>query len=357
MKIQISKPMVGDEEKRAVLEVLESGSIAQGTIVEKFETLFAEYIGVKYAVATSSGTTALHTLLLALGIKRGDEVITTPFTFIATANSILYCGAKPVFVDIEPKTFNINPEEIKEKISARTKAVLVVHLYGQPCDMKAIQEICEDHNLFLIEDACQAHGAEYRGKKVGSFGHGVFSFYPTKNMTTGEGGMITTNDRKVAEKARLIRQHGSSRRYHHEILGYNYRMTDLEAAIGIEQLKKLDRFNYIRMRNAAMLSDRINFIEGIEAPYVSKHVKHVFNQYTIRVRDGRDELKDFLEKKGISTRIYYPTPIHKQPLYRKFAVKLEEAEKASREVLSLPVHPGVGEREIEYILSCLEEWE
>jgi perosamine synthetase len=221
--------------------------------------------------------------------------------------------------------------------------------------MKALQEICEDHRLILVEDACQAHGAEYKHKKVGSFGHGVFSFYPTKNMTTGEGGMITTNDDIVARKARILRQHGSSRKYYHEVLGYNYRMTDIEAAIGIEQLKKLDMFNDIRISNAKMLSKGISTIDGITPPFVSSGVKHVFNQYTIRVAYGRDELKAFLETRGISTEVYYPLPLHSQQIYRRFSNTLKEAEKASTEVLSLPCHPGLGKEEIEYILACLEE--
>jgi dTDP-4-amino-4,6-dideoxygalactose transaminase len=354
MKIQISRPMIGSDEEKAVLEVLRSGALAQGTRVKEFEEVFASYTGTRYAVATSSGTTALHTLLLALGIGKGDEVITTPFTFIATANSILYCGGRPVFADIEPKTFNINPEEIKERISPKTKAVLAVHLFGQPCDMKAIVEICEDHHLLLIEDACQAHGAEFDGKKVGSFGYGVFSFYPTKNMTTGEGGMITTDDEEVARRARLLRQHGSAKGYHHEILGYNFRMTDVGAAIGIEQLKKLDGFIDSRRRNARMLTEGINEIDGIDAPFVSNQVKHVFNQYTIRVNGYRDNLKQTLEDKGIGTGIYYPIPIHQQEIYIKSESRLREAERASKEVLSLPVHPGVGKKEIEHILSCLE---
>ncbi len=357
--IPIAKPLIGEEEKRAVLEVLSSGALAQGTKVKQFEENFAGYVGTKYAIATSSGTTALHAALLAAGIEKGDEVITTPFSFIATANAILYCGAKPVFADIDPKTFNIDAEKIEEKITKRTKAFLVVHLYGQSCSIDAIKEICEDHDLKLIEDACQAHGAEYRGRKVGSFGDcAVFSFYSTKNMTTGEGGMITTDDARIAEKARLLREHGSKLRYH-DVLGYNYRMTDIAAAIGIEQLKKLDAMNHKRISNAKLLTRGIEKITGLETPYISPHAKHVFHQYTIRVREeygiSRDALVERLNKNGIGTLVYYPLPIHKQKLYKKLGYrdKLPMAEEAAKEVLSLPVHAGVSETEIRHIVASL----
>ncbi len=353
--IPIARPVIGEEEKKAVLEVLSSGIIAQGPKVKTFEDAFAGYIGVKHAVATSSGTTALHTALLACGIKAGDEVITTPFTFIASANAILYCNAKPVFADIDEKTFNIDPEEINEKVTRKTKALLIVHLYGQPCDMDAITEICEDHNLKLIEDACQAHGAEYKGRKVGSFGDAAcFSFYPTKNMTTGEGGIITTNSEEIAEKAKLIREHGSKVRYEHIALGYNYRMTDIAAAIGIAQLKKLEEMNAKRIENAKRLSEGLKGIKGIVTPYIAPEVKHVFHQYTIRV-ENREEIIKRLEKAGIGYGIHYPRPIHKQKLYIDLGYedKLPVAEKASQEVLSLPVHPGIGEGDIDYIIEVI----
>lgn len=358
--IPIAKPLIGEEEKKAVLQVLESGNLAQGSKVKQFEESFASYVGAEHAVATSSGTAALHLALLAAGIGKGDEVITSPFSFVASANAILYCGAKPVFADIDPKTFNIDAEKIKEKITRRAKAVLAVHLYGQACEMDAISEICEDHRLKFVEDACQAHGAEYKGRKAGSFGDcAAFSFYPTKNMTTGEGGMITTNDVKIEEKARLLREHGSKVRYYHEVLGYNYRMTEIAAAIGTEQLKKLDAMNEKRIRNAELLASGVKKNAGLEAPYVSPGAKHVFHQYTIRVKKeygiSRDELAERLSKKGVGTGIYYPLPIHKQKLYKKLGYKdkLPAAEKAAKEVLSLPVHAGVGEDEINQIVSCL----
>ena len=354
--IPIASPIIGEEEKRAVIRVLDSGRLAQGEVVKEFEEDFAGYTGTRYAVATNNGTTALHTALLAVGVGEGDEVITTPFTFIATANSILYCSARPVFADIDFETFNIDTEEIKEKITKKTKAIHIVHLYGQPCDMGAIMEICEDYRLKLIEDACQAHGAEYRGRKVGSFGDAAcFSFYPTKNMTTGEGGMITTSNREVAKRARFLRSHGSGVRYNHEILGYNYRMTDIAAAIGIEQLKKLDAFNKKRIENARKLTAGLKDTGGLVTPCQLKEVKHVYHQYTVRV-DDREGLIRRLEERGIGYGIHYPKPVHRQAVYQNlgYSDSLPEAEKACEDVLSLPVHPGVGEEDIEYIISTVK---
>ena len=359
-KYQISKPLIGKEEIEAVKSVLESGKLAQGEKVKEFEDLFADFCSVEHAIAVSSGTTALHIALKAHGIGEGDEVITSPFTFISTANSILLVGAKPVFADITEDDFNINPEDVLEKITSRTRAIIPVHLYGHPAEMRTIMEIAEDNELIVIEDACQAHGAEYEGKKAGSFATGCFSFYPTKNMTTGEGGMITTNDAKVGELARKLRNHGSTEKYLHEILGYNFRMTDISAAMGIEQLKKLPEFTRIRQENAYYLSKRLCKLEGIVAPSVKDKCSHVFHQYTIRVVHpsvSRDELADALRRKGIETGIYYPMPIYKQPLYRKLGYRdeLPMAEKVSKEVLSLPVHPGLVKDDLDYVCDAIED--
>ncbi len=283
--IPIAKPLVGEEEIEAVVNVMRSGMIAEGPRVKEFEDEFKAYIGTEHAVAVNSGTAALHVALLAKGIGPGDEVITTPFTFIASSNSILFTGAKPVFADIEPETFNIDPEDIKNKLTPRTKAIIPVDLYGHPAEMKAIMDIAADRGLAVIEDACQAHGAIYHGKKVGSFDTGCFSFYPTKNMTTGEGGIITCNDAKLAEKARMIKSHGSKVRYHHEMLGYNLRMTDMGAAIGLVQLKKVDGYNEKRNRNAGLLSEKLKGIKGLVTPSVKDGCKHVFHQYTIRITE------------------------------------------------------------------------
>lgn len=358
--IPIAKPLIGEDEINAVTEVMRSGAIAEGQRVKDFEAAFADYIGTSSAVAVNSGTAALHVALLAHNIGKGDEVITTPFSFIATSNSILFTGATPVFADIEERTFNIDPESIIEMITSKTKAIIPVHLYGQAADMKSIMEIADDHDLIVIEDACQAHGAEFDGKKAGSFGTGTFSFYPTKNMTTGEGGMITTDDKIVAERARMIRSHGSKQRYFHEMLGYNLRMTDISAAIGLVQLRKLDDFNEARMRNAAYLSNKLEDINGITLPYIDRRCRHVFHQYTLRFNNSiasRDEVAAFLGKKGIGTGIYYPLPIHRQPFYKEMGYNgsFPVSEKAASEVLSLPVHPGLNSTELVMVSGTLRE--
>ncbi len=353
--IPIAKPLIGEEEKRAVLEVLESGMLAQGPRVQTFEEAFAPYCGVKYAIATSSGTTALHITLLAHGIGPGDEVITTPFTFIASANSILYVGARPIFVDIDYATFNIRPDQIEAAITPRTRAIMPVHLFGLPADMQPIMEIAERYGLIVIEDACQAHGAEYNGKRVGSFGTGCFSFYPTKNITSGEGGMITTNDEYIAEKCRTIRQHGMRRRYYHDELGFNFRMTDVHAAIGLSQLAKLEQFNARRIANARYLSEHL---KGVVTPIVPEGRRHVFHQYTIRIPDGRrDMVMEALKERGIGTAVFYPVPTHQQKFYRDLGYDqtLPEAEKAAQEVLSLPVHPGLSSTDLKMIVEAINE--
>ncbi len=361
--IPIARPSIEDDEIDAVIRVLKSGMLAHGEEVELFEKEFAEYIGVKHAAAVANGTVALDTALKALGIKEGDEIITTPFSFIATANAILYQKARPVFADIDLKTFNLDPDKVIEKITPRTKAIIVVHLFGQPADMKAFKEIAEDHRLFLIEDAAQAHGSEFLGKKVGSFGNvAIFSFYPTKNMTTGEGGMVVTDDNNIARKAKLIRNHGQERKYYHVELGYNYRMTNIAAAIGRAQLRKLDKLNEIRHSNARKLTEGIKKIKGIIPPYEDPRAKHVYHQYVIRVTEeasiSRDDLAKRLNERGIMTAIHYPIPIHKQPLYAKLGLDKFEcpnAETATKSVLSLPVHPALSSEDINYIINSLRE--
>jgi perosamine synthetase len=353
--IPIANPMIGEEEKRAVLEVLDSGLLAQGPKVMAFEDAFARMCGVRYAVATSSGTTALHVALLAHGIGPGDEVITTPFTFIASANAILYVGARPAFVDIDPATFNVDPARIEAAMTVRTKAIMPVHLFGLMCDMEPIMALARAHNLVVIEDACQAHGAEYHGRRAGSFGTGCFSFYPTKNVTSGEGGMITTDDAGVAERCRIIRQHGMRRRYYHDELGFNFRMTDVHAAIGLAQLEKLESFNEARAANARFLSEHL---VGVATPVVSNGYRHVFHQYTVRVPDGRrDVVVDGLRDREIGTGVYYPVPVHRQRVYveRGYEGALPEAERASAEVLSLPVHPALSSADLEAIVAAVNE--
>jgi perosamine synthetase len=361
--IPIAKPSFGKEEINAVKEVLESGIVASGPKTKAFEKRFAEYVGVEEAVAVTNGTVALDVALKALKIGAGDEVITSAFSFVASGNCILFQKAKPVFADINPRTFNIDPSDVAEKITAKTKAVIPIHMFGQPAEMDALKELAQDKGVALVEDAAQAHGAEYKNQKAGSIGDmGCFSFYATKNMAIGEGGMVTTSDQKLATEARLLVNHGQSSKYHHDTLGYNYRMTDLCAAIGLVQLKKLDGFNRKRRENAELLSNGIRNIKGLTVPYVDKDVKHVFHQYVIRVEDSyplsRDQLADYLTEKGIGNAVHYPIPIYRQPLYMKLGygeTKCPNTEEACNRVLSLPVHPMVDREDIKYMLAVLKD--
>ena len=349
--IFVSKPYIGDEEKKYVMEVLESGMLAQGPKVAALEQKFANLCGVKHAIATSSGTTALHIALLAHGIGPGDEVITTPFTFIASANSILFTGAKPVFVDIEEDTFNIDPKQIEQAITPKTKAILPVHLYGYVCDMKTIGEIAKKHNLVIIEDACQAVGAEFQGQVAGSFGTGTFSLYATKNIMSGEGGMITTDDDHIAEQCKLLRSHGMQVRYYHDMLGYNFRMSDLHAAIGLAQFDRLDLFTEKRQYNAQYLSDHLN---TVVTPQVKPGYKHVWHQYTIRIEGERDRdaAIQALTQAGIGTGVFYPVPVHQQGYIKDMIGEqsFPVSEMLAKEVISLPVHPQVSQADLDTIV-------
>ncbi|VVB65230.1 Aspartate aminotransferase [uncultured archaeon] len=361
--IPIAKPVIGEEESKAVEGVLNSGMLTQGEAVKRFEDAFSAYIGIKNSIACSNGTVALDLALKAAGIGPGDEVITPAFTFIATANAILYQGSKPVFADVDPRTFNIDPQDLLEKITNKTKAIIGVHLYGQPFDLRAVQQICEDRHLVLIEDCAQAHGAEYSGRKVGGFGIGCFSFYPTKNMTTGEGGMITTNDDRLAANLRLMRNHGDTGKYNHVILGYNYRMTNIQGAIGLVQLKSLDRFNQKRIENAEFLNSNLDS-EGLTTPLRDSRVRHVYNQYVVRVEDdfmaSREKLMEYLGSKGIGCAVHYPKPVYRQLLYTQLGldrVVCPVAEDVSQRVMSLPVHPSLSQEDLEYIaktVNCFE---
>lgn len=352
--IPIAKPLIGTEEERGILEVLASGQLVQGPKVQEFEARFAELCGVGHAVAVSSGTAALHVALLAHQIGPGDEVITTPFSFIASANCALFVGARPVFADIESHFFTIDPAKIEERITEKTKAIIPVHLYGQACDMDAIVDIAHRHHLVIIEDACQAHGAAYKGQPLGSFGTACYSLYATKNITTVEGGMIVTNDPVIAERARLVRNHGSPRTYEHVLLGYNMRMTDLSAAIGLAQLDKLQEWNSVRRSNAAYLTSALSQIDCITPPKVRPDAEHVFHQYTIRI-PHRDRSAQKLREMGIGVSIHYPMPIHRQPLYQQLGYTdiLPVAEEASREVLSLPVHPALSKNDLDCIIEAV----
>lgn len=359
IKVPIAKPIIGEEEIENVVEVLKSGMIAQGPKVMEFEEKFANWIGAKYGIATNSGTSALHVALLACGIGEGDEVITTPFTFIASGNAIVYTGATPVFADIDLDTYTIDPDKIEDLITDKTKAILPVQLYGQAADMDKIREIAEKHDLKIIEDAAQAHGAEYNGEKVGTLGDmACFSFYPTKNMTTSEGGMITTDDEELAKKAQMFRAHGASERYHHDEIGYNFRMTDIAAAIGLAQLKVIDEFNDKRISNADYLNEQLKDIEGIVTPKSPDNYKHVYHQYTILVEKGnRDDWVEFLTNKGIGTGIHYPIPLYNQPIYKKLGIEGDcpLAEKAADNVISLPVHPSLTKEDLNLVVDAVKE--
>lgn len=357
---------MGKDEIDAVVDVLKSGQLAQGKKVDELEKKFAKFCGVKYAVAVVNGTAALHTALFACGIKQEDEVITTPFTFVATANSILMVGAKPVFVDIDEKTFNLNPEKIKPAITKKTKAIIVVNLYGQPADYAAINEMAKKYNLIVIEDAAQSINARYKNKMSGNLADiGCFSFYATKNIMSGEGGMITTNDKLHYEKARMFRHHGEkqNKRYEYFDLGYNYRMTDMAAALAIPQLKKIKSITKIRQNFAKIFNDKFGKIENLTVPTISQGRTHVYHQYVLRVKKNpkisRDELQRFLKNKGIQTNIHYPKPLYEFN-HLQFPVnhrsKFPVTEKASKEVLSIPIHPHLSGNEIHHIIDTIKEF-
>ena len=351
--IPVAKPILGEEEIAAVVAVLRSGQLAQGKVVEAFEQKFAELSHAAYAVAVTNGTAALHLALLAHNIGPGDEVITSPFTFAATANAILFVGAKPVFADICQDTFNLDPTRIEEKITSRTKAILPVHLYGHPADMLAIGAIAAEHGLAIVEDACQAHIASIGDRPVGSFGTACYSFYATKNVTTGEGGIVTTGDSTLAERLRMLRSHGQRERYRHEILGFNYRLTDVQAAIGVVQLDRLEEFTAKRIANAAFLTAHL---PNVSTPVVRPGYRHVFHQYTVRIPGGRDEASRNLAAAGIGSGIHYPIPVHRQPLYQDLGYQdvLPITERASKEVLSLPVHPDLTQDDLVQIVEAVQ---
>ena len=350
--IPIARPLLGAEERDAVWQVMQTGLLAQGARVAELEAGFAELVGVPHAVAVSSGTAALHLTLLGLGIGPGDEVITVPFTFIASANSILYTGARPVFVDVSASDFCIDVAQVEAAITPQTRAIMPVSLYGQPADLPALAALAGGHGLALVEDAAQCHGAAIRSRSSGSYGAGCFSFYPTKNMTSGEGGMLTTSDDELAERVRLLREHGMTVRYHHDTLGYNFRMTDIHAAIGVAQLAKLPAFNERRRRIAARYDAELR---GVEIPSVREGVTHVYHQYTLRVA-RRDEFAALLAERGVGSGIYYPIPVHQQKPFLALGYGDEHypvSERLAGEVLSIPVHPALSDDEVTTIIQAV----
>ncbi len=359
--INIAQPHIGKKERQLINEVLDSRMLASGKYVERFEQSFAKYSGAKFGIANANGTTALHAALLMCGIKPGDKVATTSFSFIATANSILFCNAKPVFVDIDPQTYNINPAELEKtlKKEKNIKAVLIVHLYGLMCDMDAILKLRKKYKFKLIEDSAQAHGAAYNNKKTGSFGDAsAFSFYATKNMMTGEGGITLTNDAKADAYGRQIINHGRAAHSTHTVLGYNYRLTNLAAAIGIAQLEQLDGWTAKRIANAKKYNEALKDLSFITLPAIPKKCKHVFHQYTIRVKASeREKFMKYLKDNGVGCGIYYDTAMYNQPVYRKLGYKAglcPEAEKAAKEVVSLPVHPALSKADTDKVINVIK---
>lgn len=333
-----------DELMAAIQGVLKSGQFIMGPNVKAFEEEVASYLGVKHTIGVNSGTDALVIGLRAAGIGPGDEVITTPFTFFATAEAISRVGATPVFVDIDERTFNINPELIEPAITPQTRAILPVHLYGQAADMDPIMELAEKYNLKVIEDTAQAFGGEYKGKKLGTIGDvGCFSFFPSKNLGAfGDGGLIASNNDEIAEVARMLRVHGARKKYYNEMIGYNSRLDEIQAAILRAKLPHVDEWNESRRQAAQRYNHLLKDVPGIITPHEDSNAKHVYHQYTIRVQNGRrDELKEHLSKNGIGTMVYYPVPVHQLPIYREHPPTLAVAQRLAGEVLSLPIWPKV----------------
>ena len=347
--IPAAKPLIGVEEREAVDRVLQSGMLAQGPEVAAFEKEFSAIVGNRHCIAVNSGTSGLHMALEAIGMDTGDEVIVPSFTFAATANSVALTGATPVFVDIDPQTFNIDPRAIEAAITPKTKAIQPVHLYGQPAAMKEIMDIAHRHNLLVVEDAAQAHMASFDGTPVGAFGDaGIFSFYPTKNMTSGEGGMITTASDEIARYSRLLRNQGMEKRYENEIVGFNTRMTEIHAAIGRVQLRKLAKWTEQRRANAKFLDENL---KGVVIPYVAPGAIHVYHQYTIRVvGHNRDAFGAEMIKRGVGNGVYYPIPVHRLPSFG-LTFDLPNTTSATNEVLSIPVHPALSQGDLETIVS------
>lgn len=360
--IHLAQPQVGKDEIRALARVVESRMLASGKEVSEFEALFAAYLGMKapQAIASSNGTTALHAALAPLGLKKGDEVVTTPFTFIATANSVLFTGAKPVFADVDPVTYDLSPTAVEKVLSKRgkkVKAVLAVHLFGHPADVKGLSALCKKRGIPLVEDCAQAHGAAIGKQRVGSFGRtAAFSFYATKNLPCGEGGMVMASSPKDSAYIRSFVNHGRGPTGH-EMLGYNYRLNNLAAAVGLCQLKKLEAHNEARRKNAALYHELLSGVPGLTLPRELPGYRHVYHQYTVLVPD-RDALSARLREKGIDSKPFYPRVVPQEPAYRAMGYGRERfpvAEHAAAHCLSLPVHPGLRVKDVRYVARCLRE--
>ncbi len=360
-RVAIADPDVGERELERVREVLSGGQLADGPVVREFERAFADHCGAERGVAVANGTAALHAALEGLGIGEGDAVVTTPFSFVASANAVRLCGAQPVFADVDPETYTLDPDAVEAAVAATddVAAVMPVHLYGLPADMGRLTEISDEHDLALIEDAAQAHGAAYEGTPVGALGDaGCFSFYPTKNMTTGEGGMVVTDDEAVADRtARFVnhgRADGAERGYDHVSVGHNLRMTSLAAGIGVEQLRKLPAYNARRRKNAARLSAALDDVPELTLPTEPPGRRHVYHQYTVRCPD-RAALRDHLDERGVDTAVYYPTTIPDQPAYDGYDPAVPTARRLADEVVSLPVHPGLTDEEVDRVAAAVRD--
>jgi len=351
--IPIARPDFGPEETAAVAEVLASGMVAQGRRVAELEKAWAEFVGVKHAIAMANGTVALMSIFAGIGLEPGDEVITVSHTFAATANAILFTGATPVFVDIEPDTYLIDAKQIEAAITPRTRAICPVHLFGLVADMDMISAIADRHGLAVVEDACQAHGALFRGRPAGSFGHGAFSLYATKNMTTAEGGFVTTNDDGLADWLRLYRNQGMRARYQFEMLGYNFRLTDIAAAIGLAQFDKLEK-NTARRRQIAARYDEGFASLPVRRPITPDGRTHVFHQYTVDVGDARDAILEELRAEGVGADIYYPLPVHRQAyiMERGLHADLPVTDGAAAHTIALPMFPGLTDAELDQVVAA-----
>jgi dTDP-4-amino-4,6-dideoxygalactose transaminase len=352
--IPIARPDLGPEELDAVREVLASGMLAQGRQVAELEERFAAFTGTRHCVATANGTLALMSIFAGLGLGPGDEVITVAHTFAATANAILFTGATPVFVDIEPDTYLLDANRIEAAITPRTRAIVPVHLFGLVADMDMILAIADRHGLAVVEDACQAHGATFRGRRAGSFGHGAFSLYATKNMTTAEGGLITTDDDRLADWLRVYRNQGMRTRYQFEMLGYNFRLTDLAAAIGLVQLAKLER-NTARRQAIAAAYDAAFADLPVATPIIPQGRSHVFHQYTLAVGRLRDEILAELRAAGVGADVYYPLPVHRQAYIQELGLHadLPITDRAASETIALPIFPGMTDAEQATVLEAV----
>lgn len=360
MKVNITEMYVDEEIRGAVQRVLESKKYVKGEEAQSFEKEFAAFCHTRYGIATNSGTSALHVALLAAGITRGDEVIIPSHTFVATASPLLHIGARPVFAEVEEETYTIDPDDIRRKITDKTKAIIPVHLYGHPCDMDPIIEIATEHDLKVIEDACQAHGAEYKGRRVGSMGDmACFSFFPSKNMTVaGDGGMIVTVNEDYAVKAKALVNQGrlAGKKYEHDFAGFNYRLSEMLAAVGRVQLHHLPEWIKRRREVAGWYRELLDTDELI-LPVEKKWARHVYHLYVIRCKN-RDGLQTFLKERGIASGVHYPLPVHLQPPVKDVVgeISLPFTEKIAQEVLSIPMHPQMSEDDARYVAAAIKEW-